>query len=298
MIDKIREIVGKEKVKNLEYIRLDICDKEKLENVFKNHDIREIIHFAAYKAVGESVEKPIMYYKNNLLGLLNILEMMEKYSVKSIIFSSSATVYGSPENIPAKENAKRSFTNPYGGTKLMAEQILESLNISNKNISIIILRYFNPVGAHKTGLIGEDPKGIPNNLMPIVLKVATGEMEKVKVFGNDYDTIDGTGVRDYIHVVDLAKGHVAALRKSREKQGILEVYNLGMGKGYSVLEIITKFEEVTGLKVEKEIVGRRSGDIAEIYADITKAKEELNWEPELDITDMCKSLYNYYLKNN
>ena len=281
MIDKIREIVGKEKAKNLEYIRLDICDKEKLENVFKNHDIREIIHFAAYKAVGESVEKPIMYYKNNLLGLLNILEMMEKYNVKSIIFSSSATVYGSPENIPAKETAKRSFTNPYGGTKLMAEQILESLNISNKDISIIILRYFNPVGAHKTGLIGENPKGIPNNLMPIVLKVATGELEKVKVFGNDYDTIDGTGVRDYIHVVDLAKGHVAALKKSREKQGILEVYNLGMGKGYSVLEIITKFEEVTGLKVKKEIVGRRQRRYCRNICRYNKSKRRIKLETRI-----------------
>ena len=223
MIDKIREIVGKEKVENLEYIKLDICDKEKLENVFENHNIREIIHLAAYKAVGESVEKPIMYYQNNLIGLLNILEMMKKYNVKSIIFSSSATVYGNPDNIPVKETAKRSFTNPYGGTKLMAEQILEGLNVADKNISIIILRYFNPVGAHKTGLIGENPKGIPNNLMPVVLKVATGEMDKVKIFGNDYDTIDGTGVRDYIHVVDLAKGHVAALKKSREKEGIRSI---------------------------------------------------------------------------
>ena len=223
MIDKIKEIVGKEKAKNLEYIKLDICEKESLENVFKNHDIREIIHLAAYKAVGESVEKPIMYYQNNLIGLLNILEMVKKYNVKSIIFSSSATVYGNPDNIPAKETAKRFFTNPYGGTKLMAEQILEGLNVSDNNLSIIILRYFNPVGAHKTGLIGENPKVIPNNLMPVVLKVATGEMDKVKIFGNDYDTIDGTGVRDYIHVVDLAKGHVAALKKSREKQGIRNI---------------------------------------------------------------------------
>ena len=223
MIDKIKEIVGKEKAKNLEYIKLDICDKESLENVLKNHDIREIIHLAAYKAIGESVEKPIMYYQNNLIGFLNILEMVKKYNVKSIIFSSSATVYGNPDSIPAKETAKRSFTNPYGGTKLMSEQILEGLNVSDKNLSIIILRYFNPVGAHKSGLIGENPKGIPNNLMPIVLKVATGEMEKVKIFGNDYDTIDGTGVRDYIHVVDLAKGHVAALKKSREKQGLRNI---------------------------------------------------------------------------
>lgn len=223
MIDKIKEIVGKEKAENLKYIKLDICDKESLENIFKNHDIREIIHLAAYKAVGESVEKPIMYYQNNLIGLLNILEMVKKYNVKSIIFSSSATVYGNPDNIPAKETAERSFTNPYGGTKLMAEQILEGLNVADKNISIIILRYFNPVGAHKTGLIGENPKGIPNNLMPVVLKVATGEMDKVKIFGNDYDTIDGTGVRDYIHVVDLAKGHVAALKKSRETEGIRSI---------------------------------------------------------------------------
>ena len=194
-----------------------------MENIFKNHDIREIIHLAAYKAVGESVEKPIMYYQNNLIGLLNILEMVKKYNVKSIIFSSSATVYGNPDNIPAKETAERSFTNPYGGTKLMAEQILEGLNVADKNISIIILRYFNPVGAHKTGLIGENPKGMPNNLMPVVLKVATGEMDKVKIFGNDYDTIDGTGVRDYIHVVDLAKGHVAALKKSRETEGIRSI---------------------------------------------------------------------------
>ena len=223
MIDKIKEIVGKEKAENLKYIKLDICDKESLENIFKNHDIREIIHLAAYKAVGESVEKPIMYYQNNLIGLLNILEMVKKYNVKSIIFSSSATVYGNPDNIPAKETAERSFTNPYGGTKLMAEQILEGLNVADKNISIIILRYFNPVGAHKTGLIGENPKGMPNNLMPVVLKVATGEMDKVKIFGNDYDTIDGTGVRDYIHVVDLAKGHVAALKKSRETEGIRSI---------------------------------------------------------------------------
>ena len=194
-----------------------------MENVFKSHDITEIIHLAAYKAVGESVEKPIMYYQNNLTGLLNILEMIKKYNVKSIIFSSSATVYGNPEAIPAKETAKRSFTNPYGGTILMAEQILEGVNVSDNNLSIIILRYFNPVGAHESGIIGENPKGIPNNLMPIVLKVATGELEKVKIFGNDYDTIDGTGVRDYIHVVDLAKGHVAALNKSRKQKGLRSI---------------------------------------------------------------------------
>ena len=194
-----------------------------MENVFKSHDITEIIHLAAYKAVGESVEKPIMYYQNNLTGLLNILEMIKKYNVKSIIFSSSATVYGNPDNIPAKETAERSFTNPYGGTKLMAEQILEGVNVSDNNLSIIILRYFNPVGAHESGIIGENPKGIPNNLMPIVLKVATGELEKVKIFGNDYNTIDGTGVRDYIHVVDLAKGHVAALNKSRKQKGLRNI---------------------------------------------------------------------------
>lgn len=275
---------------------MDLCNKEDLKQVFKENDIESVIAFAGYKAVGESVEKPLEYYSNNLVSIINTLELMKEYNVKNIVFSSSATVYGNPITPEVKEDYSMSFTNPYGATKYMIEIILQDIAKANKDMGIILLRYFNPVGAHESGLIGEDPNGIPNNLMPYVLKVATGELEEVAIFGNDYDTADGTGVRDYIHVVDLAKGHIAAIKKLRQEPGI-NVYNLGTGKGTSVLEIIDTFEKVTNLEVKKRIAPRRSGDIAAIYTDVTAAKEGLNWEAKLSVEDMCNSMYNFYLNN-
>lgn len=288
VLDKIKEITKKD----FKFYEVDILNKEKLENIFKENDITEVIHFAGLKAVGESVQKPIEYYHNNITGTLVLLELMKKYNCKKIVFSSSATVYGAPKTVPIKEDFPLSTTNPYGSTKLMLEQILKDVCVSDRDFSAIILRYFNPIGAHKSGLIGENPNGIPNNLMPYITKVANGELDHLKVFGNDYPTKDGTGVRDYIHVVDLAKGHVKALEKARNTVGAIP-YNLGTGNGYSVLDIVKAFEKANNLKVKYEITARRLGDIAECYADPKKAKEELNWVAEKSLEDMCKDAWNF-----
>lgn len=292
VLDKIKKITKKD----FKFYKVDLLDKEKLKKVFEENNIEEVIHFAGLKAVGESVEKPIEYYHNNITGTLVLLQLMKKYNCKRIVFSSSATVYGAPKTVPIKEDFPLSTTNPYGSTKLMLEQILKDVCVSDEEFSAIILRYFNPIGAHKSGLIGENPNGIPNNLMPYITKVAAGELDHLNVFGNDYPTKDGTGVRDYIHVVDLAKGHVKALNKARNSKGALP-YNLGTGNGYSVLEIVNAFEKINNLKVKYEIAPRRAGDIAECFADSTKAKEELGWVAEKNIEDMCKDAWNY-IKNN
>ena len=291
VLDKIKEITKKD----FKFYEVDLLDKENLEKVFQENDIEEVIHFAGLKAVGESVQKPIEYYHNNITGTLVLLDLMRKYNCKKIVFSSSATVYGSPKTVPIKEDFPLSTTNPYGSTKLMIEQILKDVCVADKEFSSIILRYFNPIGAHKSGLIGDNPNGIPNNLMPYVAKVAIGEIDHLNIFGNDYPTKDGTGVRDYIHVVDLAKGHVKALNKARTTKGAIP-YNLGTGNGYSVLEIVKAFENANDIMVKYEITSRRPGDIAECYADPNKAKNELDWVAEKGIEEMCKDSWNY-IKN-
>ncbi len=288
VLDRVKEITKKD----FKFYEVDLLDEEKLENVFKQNNIEAVIHFAGLKAVGESVEKPIEYYHNNITGTLVLLKLMKKYNCKKIIFSSSATVYGTPKEVPIKEDFPLSTTNPYGSTKLMIEQILKDVCISDKDFCAILLRYFNPIGAHKSGLIGEEPNGIPNNLMPYINKVAKGELDHLSVFGDDYDTVDGTGVRDYIHVVDLAKGHVKALEKARKMVGA-EAYNLGTGNGYSVLEIVKAFENATGVKVKYEITARRPGDIGECYADPSKALKELGWKAEKTLEEMCKDSWNF-----
>ena len=275
---------------------MDLLDEENLEKVFIENKIEAVIHFAGLKAVGESVEKPIEYYHNNITGTLILLELMKKYNCKKIIFSSSATVYGTPKTVPIKEDFPLSTTNPYGSTKLMIEQILKDVCIADKEFCAILLRYFNPIGAHKSGLLGESPNGIPNNLMPYINQVALGKLDHLNVFGNDYSTVDGTGVRDYIHVVDLAKGHVKALKKAREITGA-EAYNLGTGKGYSVLEIVKAFEDANNIKIKYEITARRAGDIAECYADPSKAKQELDWEATKNLEEMCKDSWNFTTQN-
>lgn len=272
----------------------DVCDKSLLEEIFSKEKIEAVIHFAGYKAVGESVQKPLMYYENNLISTLYLLEVMNKYNCKRFIFSSSATVYGTPKELPIKESFPLSTTNPYGTTKLMIEMMLKDIYKANPDMSITILRYFNPIGNEETGLLGESPNGIPNNLMPYIVRVATGKLECLSVFGDDYDTKDGTGVRDYIHVVDLAKGHVLALEKAKD----LSIYNLGTGEGYSVLDLVKTFERVNNVKVNYKIVGRRAGDIAACYADNTKAREELGFAPSKTLEDMCRDSYTYILKNN
>ena len=292
MIEKIKEISGKD----FKFYEVDLLDKDKLENVFKENKIESVIHFAGLKAVGESVQKPIEYYHNNITGTLILLELMKKYNCKKIVFSSSATVYGTPKTVPIKEDFPLSTTNPYGSTKLMIEQILRDVYIADNEFSVILLRYFNPIGAHKSGKIGENPNGIPNNLMPYINQVAIGKLQCLNVFGNDYDTIDGTGVRDYIHVVDLAKGHLKALKKAREMTGV-EAYNLGTGNGYSVLQIVKAFERVNGVTVKYKIVDRRHGDIATCYADPTKAKTELGWVAEKELDEMCEDAWRF-TKNN
>ena len=292
VLDKIKKITGK----NFKFYEVDLLDKESLRKVFEENSIEAVIHFAGLKAVGESVEKPLMYYHNNITGTLILLELMKEYNCKKIVFSSSATVYGAPKVVPIKEDSPLSTTNPYGSTKLMIEQILNDVCVSDKEFTAILLRYFNPIGAHESGEIGENPNGIPNNLMPYITKVANGELEVLNVFGNDYGTKDGTGVRDYIHVVDLSLGHLKALEKARKMNGV-EAYNLGTGNGYSVLEIIKAFENANGLKVNYKITARRPGDIAECYADPSKAKEELGWEAKKDLNQMCKDAWNYIQKN-
>ena len=291
-LEKIEEITSK-KPKFYEY---DVCDKEKIEEIFKENKIDAVIHFAGYKAVGESVREPLKYYRNNLDSTLTLLEVMKEENCHNFVFSSSATVYGNPKELPIKEDFPLSTTNPYGTTKLMIERILADLSKADKEMSIIVLRYFNPIGAHKSGLLGENPRGIPNNLMPYIVRVATKELEMLSVFGNDYDTHDGTGVRDYIHVVDLAKGHIKALEKCVRFKGI-EYYNLGTGTGYSVLDLVKTFEEVNNAKVPYKIVDRRPGDIDACYSDPGKAYEEIGFKAELGIEDMCRDSYNYILKN-
>ena len=292
-IKKIESITNK-KVK---FYKGDVCNKELLDKIFNENDIDAVIHFAGLKAVGESVEKPLLYYRNNIDSTLSLCEVMNKFNCKKIIFSSSATVYGDPVKLPITEDMPvGNTTNPYGTSKLYIEGMLKDLYISDNEWSVIILRYFNPIGAHESGLLGEDPNGIPNNLMPYIVKVATGELECLSVFGNDYDTVDGTGVRDYIHVVDLARGHVKALDKLLNGKGV-NIYNLGTGNGYSVLEMINTFMNVNGVEVKYKIVGRRSGDIASCYADSSKAYRELGWKAELNLSDMVKSAYNYSINN-
>lgn len=292
VIDKIKEITGKD----FTFYEGDVKDKEILRKIFQEHRIDACIHFAGYKAVGESVQKPIMYYRNNIDSTLSLIEIMEEFGVKKLAFSSSATVYGKPDTLPIKEDFPLSTTNPYGTTKLMIEDILRDLYKSDNEWSIALLRYFNPIGAHKSGLIGENPNDIPNNLMPYIVKVATHELEVLSIFGNDYDTKDGTGVRDYIHVVDLAKGHIKAIEYLLNNKGI-DAYNLGTGNGYSVLELVHTFMKVNNQDVNYKVVGRRPGDIDACYADSSKAKTLLKWEAELGIEEMCKDAYNFVIKN-
>ena len=290
VLEKIKQITGKD----FKFYEMDYKDKEKLEKVFEENDIEAVMNFAGFKAVGESVQKPIDYYMNNITGCLVVLDVMKKFNVKKFIFSSSATVYGEPERIPITEDCKTGgTTNPYGTTKLFIEQILKDLYTSDNTWDICILRYFNPVGAHESGLIGEEPQGIPNNLMPYIVRVANGTLKELSVFGNDYPTHDGTGVRDYIHVVDLAKGHISALEKLEKEGKGLFIYNLGTGTGYSVLDMVKAFEASTGKTVPYKIAPRRAGDIATCYADPKKAKEELGWSAELTLEDMCKDSWRY-----
>lgn len=295
VLEAIRIITGKD----FKFYQVDCLDKEALEQVFvENKDIQSVINFAGYKAVGESVQKPIMYYQNNITGALTLLEIMQKYHVKEFVFSSSATVYGEPQRIPITEDCKiGGTTNPYGTSKLFIEQILQDIYKSDPTWSIAILRYFNPVGAHESGLIGEEPQGIPNNLMPYVARVAAGTLKELSIFGDDYDTPDGTGVRDYIHVVDLAKGHLKAIEKLRKEKNGLFIYNLGTGIGYSVLDMVKAFEKTTGKKVAYRIAPRRQGDIATCYSDPKKAKEELHWQAEKTLEDMCRDSWHYMEKH-
>lgn len=290
VLDKIREITGKD----FKFYEVDYLNRKELEKVFEENKIEAVLNFAGYKAVGESVKKPLEYYENNISGALVLLETMRKYNVKKFIFSSSATVYGEPERIPLTEDCKiGGTTNPYGTSKLFIEQILKDIYASDNSWDIIILRYFNPVGAHESGLIGEDPKGIPNNLMPYIAKVATKELKELSVFGNDYNTPDGTGVRDYIHVVDLAKGHVLALNKLEKEGKGLFIYNLGTGTGYSVLDLVHAYEKANNVKVPYKIAPRRNGDIATCYSDPTKAKNELGFVATKTIEDMCHDSYKF-----
>ena len=292
VLDRLKEITGKEII----FYEIDLCDKEKLKVVFDENKIDAVIHFAGFKAVGESVSKPLMYYRNNIDSTLSLLEVMCECGVKKIVFSSSATVYGDPEVLPIKENSRLSTTNPYGATKLYIEGILKDLYISDKDWSIAVLRYFNPVGAHKSGLIGEDPNGIPNNLMPYIVKVANGELPCLNIFGDDYDTIDGTGVRDYIHITDLANGHIKAIDYVIKNKGI-DYYNLGTGCGYSVMEMVNAFKEYNDVAVPYKIVARRDGDIAECYADTKYAYDKLGFKAEYGLEDMVRSAYNFVNKN-
>ena len=292
-LERVSAITGKE----VPFYQTDIRDREGLEAIFAKEKITACIHFAGLKAVGESVAKPWEYYENNIAGTLTLVDVMRKNGVKNIIFSSSATVYGDPAQIPITEECpKGQCTNPYGWTKSMLEQILSDIQKADNEWNVVLLRYFNPIGAHKSGTMGENPNGIPNNLMPYITQVAVGKLEKLGVFGNDYDTHDGTGVRDYIHVVDLAKGHVKALKKIEDNSG-LSLYNLGTGTGYSVLDIVKNFEEANGVKIPYEIKPRRPGDIATCYADASKAEKELGWKAELGIREMCEDSWRWQ-KNN
>jgi len=292
-VERIAELAGRKP----EFVMADMCDRAAMEAVFDSHSFDAVIHFAGYKAVGESVQKPIEYYMNNIYGTLTLTDLMRAHGVKKIIFSSSATVYGDPAFVPITEECpKGTCTNPYGWTKWMQEQILTDLHTSDPEWSVILLRYFNPIGAHKSGRIGEDPQGIPNNLVPYVARVAIGKLPELGVFGNDYDTPDGTGVRDYIHVVDLARGHVKALAKFSEESAV-RVYNLGTGHGYSVLDILHAYERACGHTIPYAIKPRRAGDIATCYCDPGKAKKELGWEAEYGIEEMCADSWRWQSMN-
>ncbi|NLY48877.1 MAG: UDP-glucose 4-epimerase GalE [Clostridiales bacterium] len=291
-IRRVERLAGK----SIKFYENDIRDKNAMDNIFKNENIDAVIHFAGLKAVGESCEIPLAYYDNNLNGTITLLEVMEKHGVKNLVFSSSATVYGDPETVPITEEFPLSATNPYGRTKLMIEDILRDVYAADKSWNIAILRYFNPIGAHESGEIGEDPNGIPNNLVPYIAKVAMGILDKIHVFGNDYDTPDGTGIRDYIHVVDLAIGHIKAIEKLTQKPGLV-TYNLGTGRGYSVLEVIHNYEKACKKKLPYVIDPRRPGDIAVSYADPSKAERELGWKATRGIEEMCRDSYNWQRKN-
>ncbi len=292
VIGKLKQITGKE----IKAYDIDFTNQEDTFKLFEAEDFDAVIHFAGLKAVGESCVMPIEYYRNNIVSTLNIAEAMKKYQVNSLAFSSSATVYGVPKKLPLKEGMPTSCTNPYGWTKLMNEQILTDIARANPAFSIVLLRYFNPIGAHESGLIGEDPHGIPNNLMPYIAKVAKGVLPELNVFGNDYPTKDGTGVRDYIHVTDLALGHLKAIEYAEKHRGV-ETFNLGTGTGYSVLELVNTFSKVNGIEVPYRITERRDGDVAECYADAGKAKEMLNWVATKNLEDMCRDTWNF-TKNN
>ncbi|MGN8799284.1 UDP-glucose 4-epimerase GalE [Candidatus Merdisoma sp. HCP28S3_D10] len=293
-LERVEQITGKK----VTFYEADILDRDALNAIFDKEQVESVIHFAGYKAVGESVRKPIEYYYNNITGTLILCDVMRKHNVKNIVFSSSATVYGDPAFIPITEECpKGKITNPYGQTKGMLEQVLTDIFVSDPEWRVVLLRYFNPIGAHKSGLIGEDPKGIPNNLVPYVAQVAIGKLKCLGVFGNDYDTHDGTGVRDYIHVVDLAKGHVAAIKKVEKTDPGVLIYNLGTGKGYSVLDVVHAFEKACGKKIPYEIKPRRAGDIATCYADPTKAKKELGWVAEYGIEEMCEDSWRWQTMN-
>ena len=292
-LNRVEEITGKK----LTFYEVDLLDEPALDSVFQNEKIDAVIHFAGLKAVGESVHKPLEYYNNNITGTLILCDEMRKHGVKNIVFSSSATVYGDPAQIPITEKCpKGEITNPYGRTKGMLEQILTDLHTADPEWNVMLLRYFNPIGAHESGLIGEDPKGIPNNLVPYIAQVAIGKLDHLNVFGNDYDTPDGTGVRDYIHVVDLAKGHVKAMKKLEAKEGV-SIYNLGTGVGYSVLDVLHAYEKACGKTLKYEIQPRRDGDIATCYSDCTKAKEELGWVAEKGIEEMCADSWRWQSMN-
>lgn len=291
-LNRVEEITGKK----LKFYQVDLLDKEKLEGVFKENEIDAVIHFAGLKAVGESVSMPLQYYHNNITGTLILCEVMQKFEVKKLVFSSSATVYGMNNVSPLTEDLPLSTTNPYGSTKMMIEFILRDLYASDKDWSIALLRYFNPIGAHESGKIGEDPNGIPNNLMPYITQVAVGKLEKLTIYGDDYDTPDGTGVRDYIHVVDLAKGHLKALEKIETDTGI-DAYNLGTGIGYSVLDVVNSFEKATGIKIPYTISSRRPGDIGTCFADATKALNVLDWKAAYSLEEMCRDSWNWQVNN-
>ena len=293
VVDKIEEITGKK----VTFYENDVCDKEALRKIFQeNQPIDAVLHFAGLKAVGESVAQPIRYYENNIGSTLSLVTVMREFNCRKIVFSSSATVYGDPEELPITELAVvGGTTNPYGTSKYFIERILKDVCVADSEFSVVLLRYFNPIGAHPSGLIGENPNGIPNNLMPYIIKVVTKELPILSIFGDDYDTPDGTGVRDYIHVVDLAKGHIKALEKADKTIGV-NTYNLGTGHGYSVLDLVHAFEKVNGVEVPYKIVGRRPGDIASCYADPTKAYEELGWKAELGLEDMMRDSYHFILK--
>ncbi len=291
-IKRVEKITGK----TIKFYEADIGDEKAMEEIFTKEKIDSVIHFAGLKAVGESVYKPLEYYQNNVTGTLVLCDVMRKHNVKDIVFSSSATVYGNPHTVPIKEDFPLSVTNPYGRTKLMLEEIFRDLYVSDNEWNIVLLRYFNPVGAHKSGTIGENPKGIPNNLTPYITQVAVGKLECLSVFGDDYDTVDGSGVRDYIHVVDLALGHIRAIEKLKEKKGVL-TYNLGTGVGYSVIQMVKAFENATQREIKYKFVPRRAGDIASCYADASKAKAELNWEAKLGLKEMCEDSWRWQSNN-